>query len=109
MPMCRIVCRCCVALAVMSLATFVPSAHAQDPAPSTSSSRSEVADVQDDNTAMREELLRLEGQQKTLLEQVLRLQRQLDGGTATDGTLAAKPMALPAATNPASTSVQPEY
>jgi len=107
MPMCRIVCRCCVALAVVSMAIFVPSAYAQDPAPSTSSPGSEVADVQDDDAAMREELLRLEDQQKTLLEQVLRLQRQLDGGTAADGTNAARPMASPAATNPASTSVQP--
>jgi len=108
--MCRIVCRCCVALAVVSMATFVSSAHAQDPAPSTSSPESEAADVQDDdNGAMREELLRLEEQQKTLLEQVLHLQRQLEGGTATGGTIAAKPMALPAATQPASTSVQPEY
>ena len=108
--MCRMVCRCCVALAVVSMATFVSSAHAQDPAPSTSSPESEAADVQDDdNGAMREELLRLEEQQKTLLEQVLHLQRQLEGGTATGGTIAAKPMALPAATQPASTSVQPEY
>ena len=56
---------------------------------------------------MREELRKMEEQQKTLLEQVLRLQRQLDGGTATDGSIAGKPMVLPAVTNPANASVQP--
>jgi hypothetical protein len=99
----------CAALAAVSVVVFAPCAHAQDPALSTGSPGSEVGDVQDDNATTREELLRLEEQQKTLLEQVLRLQRQLDGGTATDRTIAAKPLVLPAVTNPASASVQPEY
>jgi len=101
------------ALAVMAVIVFAACAHAQDPAPSTSSAGTEVADPSDDNAAMREELLRLEEQQKALLEQVDRLRRQLDGATATVGWIAGKPIVVPttadapALTNPATPSVQP--
>ena len=67
----------------------------------------------------------MEEQQKTLLEQVDRLQRRLDGGTATDVSIAGQPIVPPttadasvpaanaasntppAETDSASTSVQP--
>jgi hypothetical protein len=87
--------------------------------------QSEVDAVKAENAAVRELLRKMEEQQKTLLEQVDRLQRRLDGGTATDASIAGQPIILPttadasvpaanaalntppAVTNPASTSPQP--
>jgi hypothetical protein len=76
-----------------------------------------------ENAAVRELLRKMAEQQKTRLEQVDRLQRRLDGGTATEVSLAGQPIAppttagasvpaanastSPAVTNPASTSGQP--
>src|SRR5262245_13913836 len=67
-----------VASAALSVFVFVNSAHAQDPAPATSSLQNEVAGMKAENVALREQLRQLEEQQKTLLEQVERLQRRLD-------------------------------
>jgi hypothetical protein len=87
--------------------------------------QSEITAVKAENAAVRELLRKMEEQQKTLLEQVDRLQRRLDGGTATDVSIAAQPIVppttagasvpaanaalntAPAVTNSASTSVQP--
>jgi len=87
--------------------------------------QSEVDAVKAENAAVRELLRKMEEQQKTLLEQVDRLQRRLDGGTATDASIAGQPVVTPTTgdasvlaanaalntppgvTNPASTSPQP--
>jgi TolA-binding protein len=87
--------------------------------------QAEIEAVKAENAAVRELLRKMEEQQKTLLEQVDRLQRRLDGGTATDASIAGQPIVSPttadasapaanaalntppAATNPASTSGQP--
>jgi len=53
---------------------------------------SEITAVKAENAAVRELLRKMEEQQKTLLEQVDRLQRRLDGGTATDVTIAGHPI-----------------
>lgn len=143
-----------VALALTSVALFTTSAFGQSPAtrpdstdkgiaaaqesqvsklenraaaeePRPTDLESEVAAVKAENAAMRELLRKMEEQQKILLEQFDRLQRRLDGGTATDVSMAGQPMAPPttadasapaasaapntpqAVTNPANTSVQP--
>ncbi len=60
-------------MAALSLTTFVARAHAQDP---TSSPGTEEPDAQvDENAVLREKVLRLEEQQKTLLERINELQR----------------------------------
>ena len=87
--------------------------------------KDEIEAVKAENAAVRELLRKMEEQQKTLLEQVDRLQRRLDGGTATDASIAGQPIVPPttadasvpaanaalntppAATDPASTSAQP--
>ena len=56
---------------------------------------SEITAVKAENAAVRELLRKMEEQQKTLLEQVDRLQRRLDGGTATDVTIAGHPIVPP--------------
>jgi len=57
--------------------------------------QSEVDAVKAENAAVRELLRKMEEQQKTLLEQVDRLQRRLDGGTATDVSMAGQPTVPP--------------
>ena len=87
--------------------------------------KDEIDAVKAENAAVRELLRKMEEQQKTLLEQVDRLQRRLDGGTATDVSIAGQPIVPPTtadasvpaanaasntaqpATDSASTSVQP--
>src|SRR4029453_19134969 len=88
--------------------------------------KDEIDAMKAENAAVRELLRKMEEEQKTLLEQVDRLQRRLDGGTATDASIAGKPLvtpttgdaSVPAAnaalntpprmTNPASTSSAPQ-
>jgi hypothetical protein len=50
-----------------------------------------IADVMADNAAVREELSRMEDQQKTLLELVDRLERRLDGSTVAEVSHPAQP------------------
>lgn len=87
--------------------------------------QSEIEALKTENAAVRELLRKMEEQQKILLEQVDRLQRRLDGGAQTDVSIAGQPIVPPttagaavptantasnipqAATNSASTSVQP--
>jgi hypothetical protein len=66
---------------------------AEEPKPNDLSS--EVEAVKAENAAVREQLRKMEEQQKALLEQVERLQRRLDGGTATDVSVAVQPIAPP--------------
>ncbi len=136
--------RLSVALALTSVMFFTTSASGQSPATRPNSTvavsepgmrrtgaeaskdlQSEIEAVKTENAAVRELLRKMEEQQKILLEQVDRLQRRLDGGAATDVSIAGQPMvppttadaAVPAAntalntpqavTNSASTSVQP--
>jgi hypothetical protein len=75
---------------------------------------SEVAAVKAENAAVREQLRKMEEQQKILLEQVDRLQRRLDGGAVTDVLTADQQVVPPTtadasmpAANSASTSAQP--
>jgi hypothetical protein len=67
----------CAALA-LSVIVFVSAAHAQDPA-SAPRLDSEVAGVRAENIALREQLRKLEEQQKTLLEQLNELRQRIDG------------------------------
>lgn len=66
---------------------------AEEPKPNDLSS--EVEAVKAENAAVREQLRKMEEQQKALLEQVERLQRRLDGGMATDVSVAGQPAAPP--------------
>ncbi len=95
------------------------------PDPKPKDLQSEIEALKTENAAVRELLRNMEEQQKILLEQVDRLQRRLDGGAATDVSIAGEPIvppttadaAVPTAntplstpevvTNSASTSVQP--
>ena len=73
--------------------------------------QAEVDSLKAENAAVRELLQKMAEQQKTLLEQVDRLRSRLDGGTATDVSMAktakadpSAPAANPASTAPASTT-----
>ena len=142
--------RLSVALALTSVTFFTTSASGQSPAtrpdstvavsepkpgsaenkvaaeePKPKDLQSEIEAVKTENAAVRELLRKMEEQQKILLEQVDRLQRRLDGGAATDVSIAGQPIVPPttadasvpaanaalntpqAVTNSASTSVQP--
>jgi len=74
---------------------FVASAYGQAQGSKPGGLESEVADVKKENAAMREQLRKIEEQQKALLELVTRLERRLDGGTATDGSTAGQPIVPP--------------
>ncbi len=71
------------------------------PASRTSDLESDVAAMKADNAAVREQLRKMEEQQKALLELVDRLQRRLDGNPVVAGTDAAP---APGSTQPAETS-----
>ena len=60
-----------------------PEIPAEEPRPNDL--KSEVESLKAENTAVREQVRKMEEQQKALLEQVGRLQRRLDGTTAADG------------------------
>ena len=74
------------ALALASLALFVSSARAQAPQSRPTSLESEVAEMRAENGAIREQLRKLEEQQRTILQLMDELQRKLDGRTACDRT-----------------------
>ena len=94
-----------------------------EPKPGSAENRVAPKDPQTENAEVRELLRQMEEQQKILLEQVDRLQRQLDGGGATDEPIASQPIvpstddwvpaaiaalnSPPAVTDSASTSAQP--
>lgn len=95
-----------VAWTLTSVTLFAGSAFGQSPAtPPDSPQRSvvateeprprdlenEVESLKTENTAVREQLRKMEEQQKTLLEQVERLQRRLDGDTAADAQPVGQP------------------
>ena len=69
----------------------------------------EVANLKAENAAVREQLRKMEEQQKAILEQFERLQRRLDGGAIADvQPTPAAPLTQPAdATAPSSDSTQP--
>jgi hypothetical protein len=80
------------------------------PASRTSDLESDIAALKVDNAAVREQLRKMEEQQKTLLELVDRLQRRLDGAAVVGGTDAAAVKsptaeATAASTEPAEASV----
>ena len=112
--------RLTVALALTSVTLFVTSAYGQSPATPPGSHDNEVAaaqaslfskpekkflpekprpiDLEDevaaviaDNAAVREQLRKMEEQQKTLLELVDRLERRLDGSTVAEVSTPAQP------------------
>jgi len=72
------------------------------PSSRTSDLESDVAAMKADNAAVREQLRKMEEQQKALLELVDRLQRRLDGNAVVTPTDAAP---APDSTQPAETSV----
>src|SRR6185295_4791724 len=59
--------------------------------PRTSSLEDEVAAVKADNAAVREQLRKMEEQQRTLLDMLDRLQRRLDGSTVAEAPRATQP------------------
>jgi hypothetical protein len=82
-----------IALALMSVPFLTTSASGQSPAappastvetPTPQSQQSDIDAVRTENAEIRELLRRMEEQQRVLLEQVDRLQRERDGGAATD-------------------------
>ena len=72
-----------------------PSTGSSADEPKRNDLKDEIEAVKAENAAVRELLRKMEEQQKTLLEQVDRLQRRLDGGTATDVSIAGKPIVPP--------------
>ena len=81
--------------------------------PKSKDLKDEIESVKAENAVVRELLRKMEEQQKTLLQQVDRLQRRLDGDTATDASIAGRPIAPPTTAdasvpeNAASNSAQP--
>src|SRR5258707_1706683 len=63
---------------------------AEDPKPKDL--QSEIEAVKTKNAEVRELLRKMEEQQKILLEQVDRLQQRIDGGAATDVSIAGQPI-----------------
>jgi hypothetical protein len=63
--------------------------------PKSKDVKDEIEAVKAENAVVRELLRKMEEQQKTLLEQVDRLQRRLDGGPATDVSIAGQPIMQP--------------
>ena len=71
-----------VAVLATFLASFTISARAQTPQFQPASLESEVTEVRAENSAIWEQLRKLEEEQQTLLRLVDQLQRRLDGGSA---------------------------
>jgi len=97
------------ALALTSVSLFADSAYGQAQGSKPGGLESEVADVKAENAAMREQLRKIEEQQKILLEQVDRLQRRLDRGVATDLSIVGQPTELPTAADVAMPTPDPMY
>lgn len=79
----------------------------EDPNPKTKDLQVEIDAVKAENAAVREQLRKMEEQQKLLLEQFDRLQRRLDGGAAANSLSTAQPAstdALPVLNAPASST-----
>jgi hypothetical protein len=70
------------ALAVTCLALFTTSVRAQAPQPPPTSLEREVTEMRAENGVIREQLRKLEEQQKTILQFMDELQRKLDGRPA---------------------------
>ena len=114
----------CIKLTVALMLTLVSSAYGQSPAASRDSQQKEVAvseskpsnpdeikpkdlhseveSLKAENAAVREQLRKMEEQQKALLEQFERLQRRFEGTTT--GTPQAADEALPVANAPVATN-----
>jgi hypothetical protein len=106
---------------LLGFLTWLPgSARAQTPQYGPGSLEKEVMEMRTENGAIREQLRKLEEQQKTILQLMNQLQRKLDGGPAAiaqQSPAAPQPEPVPAAnaalntpqpvTGSASTSVQP--
>ena len=71
--------RSSAALILAALASFASSARAQAPQSPPTSLESDVKEMRAENGLIREQLRKLEEQQKTLLQLVDELQRKLDG------------------------------
>ena len=87
-------------LVLTSLAFDVSSARAQDPQSRPTSQESEITEIRAENTVIREQLRKLEEQQKTILQLMDELQRKLDGrpaGIAQQPPSARQPEPEPAA------------
>jgi len=106
---------------LLAFLTWVPSsARAQTPQSGPGSLEKEVMEMRTENGAIREQLRKLEEQQKTILQLMEGLQRKFDGGPAAiaeQSPPAPKPQPMPAAnsafntpqpvTSSANTSLQP--
>jgi hypothetical protein len=80
-----------VVLVLTSVTLFVTSAYGQSTGSRPSDPENEVAGVKAENAALREQLRKIEEQQKALLEMVNRLQRRLDGPLIAEGLPPAQP------------------
>jgi hypothetical protein len=104
-----------VAVALTSLTMFASSTRAQDPQSQPSRLEAEVMEMRAENGAIRQELRKLEEQQKTILQLMDELQRKLDGrpgAIAQQSPPAPQPALVPAAQatlppKPAAPATQP--
>ena len=88
------------AVALTSLTLFASSTRAQDPQSQPSRLESEVMEMRAENGAIREQLRKLEEQQRTILQLMDELQRKLDGrppAIAQQSPPAPQPQPVPAA------------
>jgi hypothetical protein len=115
-----------VGLALLSLTLLASSVFGQTPATRTDSQlkettdtegkprdfESELANLKAENAAVREQLRKMEEQQKALLDQFERLQRRLDGAAITDVQPNAQPQvadaAAPVANAPVADTAAPQ-
>ncbi len=103
------------AVALTSLMIFASSTRAQDPQSRPTSLESEVTEMRAENGVIREQLRKLEEQQKTILQLIDELQRKLDGrpaAIAQQSPPAPQPQPVPAAQavvppKPAAPATQP--
>ena len=79
----RLAGRSSAALILAALASFASSARAQNPQSPPTSPESDVKEMRAENGLIREQLRKLEEQQKTLLQLVDELRRRFDGSPAT--------------------------
>jgi hypothetical protein len=94
-------------LALTSAIAVATPGHGQAQESSPDPAASRVVGTRDEGAALEEQLREIEEQQKTLqeqqrilLEMVDRMKQRLDGGTATDASIAGQPLVPPATAGP---------
>ncbi|HKO63125.1 MAG TPA: hypothetical protein VJV03_18330, partial [Pyrinomonadaceae bacterium] len=85
----------------------VPAKPVASDNPKPKDVESEIATVKAENVAVREQLRKMEAQQKSMLELIEGLQRRLDGGNATDVSNVAQPIGPPATADASAPAADP--